>query len=57
MFSDVHHIAAATAALVASPCILTSAILALAEKVLFAFIDICKCNQKEIALGIKNINF
>jgi len=57
MFSDVQHIAAATAALIASPCILTSAILALAEKVLFAFIDICKCNQKEIALGIKNINF
>jgi hypothetical protein len=42
MLSDVQQIAAATAALVASPCVLTSAILALAEKLLFAFIDICK---------------
>jgi hypothetical protein len=49
VFSDVQHVAATTAALVASPRILTGAASALAEKVLLAFVDICKCNRKSIS--------
>jgi hypothetical protein len=56
MLSDVQQIAAATAALVASPCVLTSAILALAEKLLFAFIDICKWQaERHCMKGIRKL--
>jgi hypothetical protein len=41
MLSDVQRVAAAAAALVASPRVLASAVLALAEKLLLALIHIC----------------
>ena len=42
MLSYVQHVATTTATLVASPRILTVAVLALAGKPLFALINICK---------------
>jgi len=42
MLPHVQHIVITTAALIASPCILAAATLALTVKFLFAFINVCK---------------
>ena len=53
MLSHVQHVATTATTLVGPPCVLAATVLALAEEPLFAFINICKCQAREI-LCIRN---